>query len=174
MSRMSIAILILVAITSCRNPSSPYLEVREFTPDELELLSASDEFGLRLFREVAAEEGAENIFISPFSVSMALGMTANGAAGATLDAMRSTLSLSQFTRDESNQAYLSLIEYLPWVDSQVQFDIANSIWYRESWTFKDDFYQRTADYFKATVKGLNFSDPAAAGEINGWVSDNTS
>ncbi|GAI83744.1 unnamed protein product, partial [marine sediment metagenome] len=127
----------------------------------------------KLFREVVRQEADKNIFISPLSVSMALGMTANGAADSTLAAMRATLKLGDLTEEESNAAYRSLIELLTGADPEVRFDIANSIWYRLREPVLADFVQRCRDYFGAVVRGLDFSDPAAADTINTWVNDNT-
>ncbi|MCP5061902.1 MAG: serpin family protein, partial [Ignavibacteriae bacterium] len=61
-------------------------------------------------------EGEKNIFISPLSISMALGMTLNGANGSTYDAMQSTLELSSLSNQEINEAYKSLIELLTQID----------------------------------------------------------
>ena len=49
--------------------------------------------------------GDSNIFISPLSVSMALGMTLNGANGSTYDAMQSTLELKGLTEEQINSSY---------------------------------------------------------------------
>ncbi|MCH7520435.1 MAG: serpin family protein [Candidatus Marinimicrobia bacterium] len=87
--------------------------------------------------------------------------------------MRATLELTGLTEEESNAAYQSLMALLTQADPQVQFDVANSIWYRQEWTFKEDFYQRCRDYFDAVVQGLNFGDLASADIINGWVQENT-
>lgn len=168
--------LTILAWQGCSNPSEPednQLTIRSLTPAEAELAASSDIFGLKLFKEIARQQPDKNIFISPLSVSMALGMTANGASTTTLEAMRHTLELDNLTEEESNAAYQSLIELLTTVDPEVRFDIANSIWYRDTWTFNEEFLQRCIDYFKAVVQGLDFSDPAAADIINAWVDENT-
>ncbi len=168
-------VVALGLLFSCSGPTEPDYSTlpRDLTPEEIELAQSSDRFGLKLFREVVRQQPDSNIFISPLSVSMALGMTANGAAEATLDSMRATLELASLTEAESNAAYQSLIELLTGADPQVQFDIANSIWYRDIWTFNDDFLQRCRDYFDAVVRGLDFSKSAAADTINAWVDENT-
>lgn len=170
-----IGIGVILGGLCCSGPTQPDYSVlpRQLTPEEIELAASADRFGLKLFREVVRQEADKNIFISPLSVSMALGMTANGAADSTLAAMRSTLELGDLTEEESNAAYQSLIELLTGADPKVQFDIANSIWHQLGWIFKEDFYQRCRDYFLAIVKGLNFNDPAAADTINAWVKENT-
>lgn len=172
----SLMMLVALAWQGCSQPAEPdgnHLTIRSLTPAETELATSSDNFGLDLFQEVVQQQPDKNIFISPLSVSMALGMTANGASTTTLEAMRNTLELGDLTEEESNKAYKSLIELLTTVDPDVQFDIANSIWYRDAWTFNEAFMQRCRDYFEAKVWGADFSDPAAADVINAWVDENT-
>ena len=172
---MSLVLCMELAGWSCAGPTQPgpIGLSRELTRDELRLVESSDRFGFKLFREVVRQEVDQNIFISPLSVSMALGMTANGAAGSTLDAMLATLELADISEEESNQAYRSLIELLTGADPQIQFHIANSIWYSQEWTFEADFYQRCRDYFQAEVRGLDFTDPAAVLIINDWIETQT-
>ncbi|MFC1619256.1 serpin family protein [Candidatus Neomarinimicrobiota bacterium] len=162
---------------ACQSPTDPdpqpLVLPRALTSDEVELLSSADRFGIKLFREITRQQPDTNIFISPLSVSMALGMTANGAATTTLEAMRSTLELDDLTEEESNAAYKSVTKLLTTADPEVQFDIANSIWYREALSFNAEFMQRCREYFDAKVWGADFSDPAAADVINAWVEENT-
>lgn len=146
---------------------------RELTTAEKALVTADNAFGLKLFREILKDQQDRNVFISPLSVSMALGMTYNGADGDTREAMQQTLELNGLTLEEINQSYQSLIDLLTRLDPQVVFKIANSIWYREGYPVKQDFLQRNETYFDAVVREMDFSAPDALATINGWVSDNT-
>src|SRR5687767_10309825 len=66
--------------------------VREFTVHEVQAADATVSFGLELFQQVSKLDPAKpNLMLSPLSVSMALGMTMNGAEGETYQAMRSSL-----------------------------------------------------------------------------------
>ncbi|MCK4579005.1 MAG: serpin family protein [Candidatus Marinimicrobia bacterium] len=172
------ASIVLLSLYACIGPDDdePDYSVlpRDLTPEEQELTQAADRFGLKLFREVVSQDvDGGNIFISPLSVSMALGMTANGAADSTLNAMRATLELDALTEEESNQAYQGLIELLLAADPEVRFDLANSIWTREGWTFLADFLQRCQDYFDAEVRSEDFADPATVDLINSWIEEQT-
>ena len=69
-------------------------------------------FGLKIFREIVAGGTDENVFISPVSVSMALGMTLNGAEGTTEEAMKSTLEFTGLTMEEIDASYRGLIDLL--------------------------------------------------------------
>ncbi len=145
----------------------------ELTPAEKKVVSSSNKFGLDLFNKINQTDKEVNVFISPLSVSLALGMTMNGANGETYDAMRTTLQFSGLTNDEINNSYKTLIETLYNSDSKVIFQSANSIWYKKDMTFEQSFFNLSIKYFNALVSGLDFSDPASVEMINNWVKQNT-
>jgi serine protease inhibitor len=143
------------------------------TAAEKNLLQSDNKFGFKLFQEVVSEEKDKNVFISPLSVSMALGMTYNGADGSTKEAMQKTLELNGLTLQEVNESYQNLMKLFSELDPDVLFQIANSIWYRQGWTFEKEFIQLNKTYFNSQVRGLDFGDPHSADVINNWVSENT-
>ena len=175
--KMNLLLVVLIAavVLQCsNNPTATDRVVsRELTTSEKLLVESDNKFGLKLFREIAKEEKDENVFISPLSVSMALGMTYNGAAGTTREAMQKTLELSGLTIEEVNKSYKSLLELLSQLDPKVRFQIANSVWYRKGMSFEEDFIDLNKTYFEALVSELDFADPKAAETINGWVDENT-
>ncbi len=147
---------------------------RDLSVAETKLVEADNRFALKLFREVNLQaDPGTNIFISPLSVGMALGMTYNGAAGTTRDAMQQTLELQGMTIDEVNEAYRSLILLLRDLDPSVDFLLANSIWYHETASIVPTFLDITQRYFDAQVTALDFADPGAADVINAWVNTQT-
>jgi serine protease inhibitor len=145
----------------------------ELTTAERHLIESDNKFGLEVFREIVKEDKDSNVFISPLSVSMALGMTYNGANGETQKAMQEVLELSGLTLQEVNESYQHLIELLRGLDPKVRFQIANSIWFRETREPEKEFIDLCKEYFDALVRAMNFADPNAAKVINGWVYDNT-
>lgn len=146
---------------------------RELTAAEKRLVESDNKFGLKLFKGIIREEKDKNVFVSPLSVSMALGMTYNGANGETQEAMQKTLELSGLTIQQVNESYKSLIELLSQLDPKVLFQIANSIWYRQEYSFEKEFIDLNKTHFNAEVSGLNFNDPNAPKTINAWVDKNT-
>ena len=156
------------------NTISPdFKQHRQLTLAEKGLVGSDNKFGFKLFKEIVKEEENKNVFISPLSVSMALGMTYNGANGSTQEAMQRALELSGLTLQEVNESYKSLIELLTNLDPKVKFQIANSIWYREIFPIEDEFIEINKTYFDAEVSGLDFSAPNASNIINGWVNEKT-
>lgn len=161
----------------CSDVTSPYTKASGPNPPGSATLqkveSASNSFSTSLFDQVAAQEQGKNFFISPFSVSMALAMTLNGALGQTYDDMQQTLGLNGLSNDEINLSYQNLMATFSSLDPGVKFDIANSIWYRDTFAVEDSFLDVDSTYFDARVSALDFSNPGAADIINSWVSDNT-
>jgi len=173
---MPLLLLSLLFVQCGHSVIAPIQRVfRQLTPLEKRLVESDNKFGLKLFREVIHTEAdkSKNVFISPLSVSMALGMTLNGANGGTLEAMQKTLELAGLTTEEINQSYKSLIELLVQLDPRVKFQIANSIWHRDDYTFEPDFINLNKTFFNALVRALNFADPGAKDVINGWVKEKT-
>lgn len=147
--------------------------IRELTAQEAQVVEAETDFGLDLFRRVRADEGNENVFLSPLSVSMALGMTMNGADSTTYDAMRETLGFSDMSEPEINEAYRDLIDLLVDLDPKVTVEIANSIWHRDTFAVEEDFLDTNREHFDATVGAIDFDSNEAVETMNGWVEDET-
>lgn len=183
MSPRGAAVVVLaLAATGCdgvfgpgeRGPAAPITELpRPLTAAESAAIGASNTFGLDLLREVVREDPGRSVFLSPFSASMALGMTLNGAEGETFDAMRTTLRFGALDRDAINGAYRGLLDLLGGLDPDVTLRTGNSVWHSESYRIVDAFESRVRDHFDARVQGLDFAAPGAAGVINEWVRDAT-
>ncbi len=137
------------------------------------VVTADNQFGFKLFNQLVGEEQDKNIFISPLSVTMALSMTMNGAGGETRKTMEEALELSGISEENRNAVYQSLIDTLMNLDEAVQFEIANSIWYRDDFQVNDQFINTNESIFDAKISELNFKNPKAVDTINRWVNQNT-
>ena len=138
-----------------------------------EIIEADQQFAFELFREVCSLSMEDNIMISPLSVSYALGMTLNGAAGTTLDAFYDVLHFGDLTAGEVNESYRDLMDQLIHLDKKVEFSIANSIWYKLGFNVLEEFVTTNRTYFDAVVNELDFSDPQAVDIINQWIEEKT-
>ncbi len=172
-----VAALIAAACGTPESITSPTLTAlpRPLTSAEARLIAADNRFAFTLFRAVDQEtrDTLPNLFVSPLSVAMALGMTYNGAAGTTEEAMRRTLELEGMSLSEVNEASRSLIALLRGLDPGVRFLIGNSIWYREGFAVEQPFLDANRTYFDAEVAALDFASPAAPQRINDWVTRRT-
>jgi serpin B len=173
-----LAVALLVA--ACDSPADPQpvqrIESlpRALTDGEVGLIDAGEAFAFDFLRQIVAEEDAEaNVFVSPLSASMALGMTLAGAEAGTFEAMRAALRLDGLSRDEIGVSYRSLIDLLSDLDPAVGVEIGNSVWHREGFSLEEPFVSAVERDFLARVAGLDFNDPAAADVINTWVDETT-
>src|SRR6188474_915287 len=117
--RLSRLLTLVVLAAACSDPNAPSGSARRITAlpralssGERTVIGASNEFGFGLLRELDKTRADSNIFMSPLSASMALGMTMNGAAGQTFEEMRASLAFGARTSAEINQSYRSLIDML--------------------------------------------------------------
>lgn len=154
-----------------------------------DVVAAHNRFGVLVFRHLLGQQLNQlgqadgsgdgddtNVFLSPTSIALALGMALNGAAGETESAMAAAMQLAELrdgglTRDDINAAHLAMVEALTGAD--VRLDIANSIWYREELAFNPDFLRDNERYYRALVSRLDFAAPESVSIINDWVSEAT-
>src|SRR5947207_2024833 len=135
---------------------------RQLSAAEQGLIARDNQFAFTLFGEIARQAGPDsNLFISPLSTAMALGMAYTGAAGATQTEMQQVLQLDGLTLDDVERSYRSLIALLRGLDPQVAFTLANSVWYDPDPRFAPtpDFLPATTTYFDARVESLDFRSP---------------
>lgn len=177
----SFALLLLLLFTACESPIGPgnvppllTQLPRPLSTAELRVIDASNAFAFDLLREVTRTLPADsNVFLSPLSASMALGMALNGANGETFDSMQAALRLSGLTEAEINQGYKDLIALLLELDSRTEMKIANAMWIRQAFTLEQAFLDAGTTSFDAEVGTLDFSSPTAVSTINDWVSQKT-
>lgn len=159
-------------VAGCRpGGETAYAEPADYVDPRL--VSANTAFAFDLFHILREEKPGENIFISPASVSLALAMTYNGAAGETAGAMAEVLCFQGMSLDEINNAFSDLGTILQNPDPKVDLSVVNSLWARKGIEFYDDFLQRNRNYYGAEVAALDFNLPDAAATINRWVEQQT-
>ncbi len=167
---------LIFSVTACNNNDDVFIpENLDIDQKSAQIIAADNQFGLELFRLIEDEEEADkNLMISPLSVSIALAMAYNGAEGNTQEQMEEMLHKVGLTPDEINQSYKYLVEALESRDPKVELAIANSIFYHQDYTIKDEFISTNKSYYDAEVEALNFRDEAATlARVNGWVKENT-
>ena len=170
---------VLLAAAGCgesfTGPSDGVDEITELpralSAAEVELIAANNRFAFDLLAQ--ANRPGDNLFLSPLSASMALGMTMNGAAGETWNQMRDALGFGNLAEEEINASYKSLLELLVGLDPSVETAIGNSVWTRQGFPVHADFLDAVREAFGAEVAELDFANPSAPARINEWVSDAT-
>lgn len=126
------------------------------------LSKAATDFSVALLKNAA--ESGKTVVLSPYSVMQALGMTANGAKGETLQQIELALGMPIA---DLNKAFAA-------VQPDSTFQNANALWFRDGGSLEvsSDFLQACADYYGADAYAAPF-DESTRTDINQWVSDHT-
>jgi serpin B len=176
----SVSLFLPLAGVACTDLNEPepvttiHALPRALTGAEQELIAAGERFAFDFLAQVAAdEEAGVNVFVSPLSASMALGMALAGAEKETYTAMRDALGLEGMSPEQIGRSYQTLIALLTNLDPTVRMEIGNSVWLRNGFEPEDEYIDDVQTHFDARVSTLDFSDPVAADTINAWVSDAT-
>ncbi len=176
MKTLSFTILFYMVscLVSCKEPPTQNtIKQPAPTMNEQQVASSANSFGFQLFKTLSNADPADNTIVSPFSVSMALGMTLNGADNGTKTEMQNVLGFTGLSDSVINQSYYDIANYLTSIDPNVTFNNANSIWIRTGFTPLPSFINVNKNYFDAEVQTIDFSLPTAASTINGWVAQKT-
>src|SRR5215468_4381326 len=134
------------------------------------LAAASNAFGFDLFQQLLRQAANKNVFFSPLSVTVALGMAYNGAAGETKTGMARALKIEGMNLADLNRASAELLKALKSSDPKIELAVANSLWTRGGMRFNEDFLERARQFYGAEISSLDFNNPQSAAKINRWVS----
>ncbi len=116
----------------------------------------------------ATEAPVQNRMVSPLSVLLALGMTANGARGETQQEMLAVLTDATLSIEDLNQASLAYLKH-----TTGELSIANSLWANERMPLSSAFLSRVRTSYQAQARNLDFSSSKSTNIINDWVDDAT-
>jgi serine protease inhibitor len=170
---------ILMLVPACTIQNDPIYQVpKDATPitlttEQQKRVIQDNAFAFDLLRNTISSSGETNVFISPLSVSIALGMAWNGANGQTKTEMETVLKMNGMYATDINSYYKVMQSTLPGIDPTTKLSIANSLWYKTGFPVKTDFLKVNTDYFGAYVKELDFSKAWAVDTINNWCAKKT-
>lgn len=138
-----------------------------------QFVGQSNEFAIKLFQLVSAQNAGENVVISPFSISACLSLAAMGAGGLTADQMFTGLNYGSAGTAKSVVAdnYRRLLTRL---DSDSTVNVANKIYVMQNYAIKSAFNAIATESFRSEAESVDFGqNVAAAKTINDWVESKT-
>ena len=131
-------------------------------------LDGYQSFALELLRQ--NQKAGENVLISPLSVTLALGMTANGAAEDTLAEFDALFGLS---RDALNSLCARFLADYAKLGGSTEATLVNSLWADPDAALANGFVLRCQETYGAQLFQQDLQDPETVKAVNGWVSDAT-
>ncbi|GAB6950020.1 serpin family protein [Hoylesella timonensis 4401737 = DSM 22865 = JCM 15640] len=165
-------------LTSC-SEDEPVAPNIKYNPGTVKLTAAqqaqvenSNEFAWKFFKEVSKGE-QEDVFVSPLSVTYALGMLANGAVGDTQKEILEGLEFRSGKVDDINSLCHQLMIESPKLDKSTKVSMANAVVANKNKPLQPDFKNVVEKQYQALVTNQDFSSPATLSFINQWASDHT-
>lgn len=170
-------ISLLLLVTGCGKESDSVSlnssnDVEFGKKDYKKIASQNNELGFKLLAE-ANEDGNGNVFISPISLYMALSMLYNGAEGKTKEEIAKVLHVEGMDVNELNRANASLRSKLQNDSTQIQLNVANSIWINDNFHFRSAFAKNNSNYFNAKIEEIDMNDQDSPKRINDWGKKST-
>ncbi|CAN7936938.1 unnamed protein product [Ixodes hexagonus] len=140
------------------------------------LTVASNNFGLRLFLLLPSSP-EENVFFSPYSLSIAMGMAYAGARTDTQQELYEKLGYANasLSKDQVLAAFASQTQKHQSVQSNTTLDVANGAAIHIRLSLLDEYENVLRNSFNAELQKVDFVDggQAAIDVINSWVKQKT-
>ena len=142
------------------------------TADQQALVVSNNNFAFNLFRKARKDE---NMILSPLSITYALGMLNNGAAGETLQQINTVLGFGDAGADAINDFCRKMLSEAPVLDELTKVMISNTIFFNaaKGYELKDAFVEKANQYYDAVPESRNFGDRQTLDVINKWANDHT-
>ena len=143
----------------------------KLTRAEQEMVSSSNDFAFNLFRE--AQEPKKSLILSPISITYALGMLNNGAAGETQQQINKVLGFSETGADGINDFCYKMLQRAATLDEQTKVLIADNIYMNKGYELLPEFKSKAKTFYDADAETRDFNDGKTRDVINQWGSDHT-
>ena len=178
---VAVALMMVMGLGACSSDD-------QFTPDEplpnednerkdialtraeQTLVNSNNDFAFNLFRQVTSQKSE---IVSPISITYALGMLNNGAAGETQAEINKVLGFGETGADGINAFCRKMLTEAPKLDKLTKVMIANNIYMNKDYELKPDFISKAKTFYDATPETRDFHDGKTRDVINKWCSDHT-
>lgn len=146
------------------------------TPAELwkPLVEGNNRFAMELYPHLVKNQPQQNHFLSPFSISTALAMTALGARGRTAEQMNQVLHLPQNAAAAFKALLRSFNEGDP-AKRGFTLATANALWAQKGYPWRPEYKKLLSEEFGAGLFDVDFisQSEVARTTINAWVEHET-
>jgi len=162
------AAAILLAASSASAAETSGAAARRPEQKEPAVISAGNSFAFKLYKRLATGDG--NVFFSPYSITVALAMTLEGARGGTAAEMEKVLELPG---EAARRKFFA--PDLDGIGDRLGVDIANAFWADKTRKFLPRYVKLLKKDYKAAAFGADFASATekARLEINAWTEKHT-
>jgi serpin B len=166
-------------------PKPITIEPQNSNPEDVNnIADANNNFAFDLYSKYKSNN--ENVFFSPYSISVALTMTYEGARGKTAEEMYDVLNLFPQCQckkapcicdqpDKRRQAFAEIMDSINKEDKAYKLSTANALWAQKDYVFLKDYFDIVETYYGGKVTNLDFIGDTENSRltINRWIEDKT-
>jgi serpin B len=133
------------------------------------------DFATRLYDNLAGTQKGKNLFLSPFSIRVALAMCAMGARGETRRVLADLIGAPESVEEQNRQYALLLKSVNGEGERPFQLVTANALWGQQGYHFNPDYKKAVSYFYGGAFREVNFraQPEEAVRTINAWVSKKT-
>jgi serpin B len=166
---LCLAVAVALAVSARAADDKP--AAVEWSKDIEAAADGNNKFSLDLYAKLRDQKG--NLFVSPYSVHAALGMTASGARGTTRDELLAALHLSK--EGDKALAVGDMGRYYTAARKDVKLSVANAIWAAKGYNWRAEFRDIQQKRFGSGLKDADFvnENENTRRAINRWIEDAT-
>jgi len=118
---------------------------------------ANAQFALDLYKQCSSASDVDNIFMSPLSVSVALGMTYLGARGETQSQMRAVMHLGDLDDSDVHDSFAAINSAVnDRAQNAYKLFMANRLFGEQTYTFLEEFLAAGRKHYGAELAAVDF------------------
>ncbi|GFY49868.1 serpin B8 [Trichonephila inaurata madagascariensis] len=180
MTCVSVLVILLAVVISISSADTRCTSTKRAKKNLQKLALANNELAFNLLRKIDTERQSQNIFFSPFGISMAFGMLFYGSRGNTAVELRNVLGYQkanlpdEAVHDTFNCFLTKVLKDNASSDEYV-LNSANALLVDKYLELFPEFKNNVQNLYKASVRDVDFANDSLklVGEINDWVKEKT-
>jgi len=138
------------------------------------IVEGNNQLAIDLYSQFKGENEDKNLFFSPYSISVALTMTYEGAKGETAEEMQTVLHIpedSAIRRPNFAKVYNDINQN----NEGYKLSTANALWALKDYQLLEEYTSTVEDYYGGKVTNLDFGGKPEESRqtINTWIEEQT-
>ncbi len=142
-------------------PSPPASAPPALTPAATDTAAGNTAFAADLYSRLSKTDAGQNLFLSPYSISAALAMTAQGARGDTAAQMNKVLHIGP----NFQAGMAEITPALHPQDAPFDLSVANNLWVDQTFPLSEAFVADCRKNYDAGIVGVDFLHNAQPARI---------
>jgi serpin B len=162
------------------------IEMRDATAQEVQsVVDSNNAFAFKFYDKLNEGMASENVFFSPYSITVALTMAFEGAKENTAEEMYNVLEFPECVckkapcncdnADARRAAFREIYDGINKKSKDYQLDTGNALWAEQDFAFLDSYFNTIETVYGGKATNMDFKTKSEESRviINKWVEDKT-